>query len=227
MSCASGTFLAWQSRDSAGYLPSSTLSRLSKPLLPLLLLDLPANTWAKGLKEGSRNVGEGSGSVDSLEGIFYSDAGAAVTAVGEVERHRQRASDRVRDGETWGWWAREVACGRTEGSEQARGRQRATQTAKRRAAQSKGGREAPARQGDPHSVRVEGRDVLGVQMVACPTHEAWWVYGEGAGCSGAPRWTNPRPASSEAERPAESPSPRGVLKEKPRGGSSVEKAKAA
>lgn len=53
MPCASGTFLAWKSRDSAGCLPSSTLSRLSKPLLPLLLLDLPANTWAKGLKEGS------------------------------------------------------------------------------------------------------------------------------------------------------------------------------
>lgn len=59
-------------------------------------------------------MGEGSGSVDSLEGIFYSHAGAAVTAVGEVERHRQRASDRGRDGETWGWWAREVACRRTE-----------------------------------------------------------------------------------------------------------------
>ena len=33
-------------------------------------------------------MGEGSGSADSLEGILYSDAGAAVTAVGEVERHR-------------------------------------------------------------------------------------------------------------------------------------------
>lgn len=113
------------------------------------------------------------------------------------------------------------------GSEQARGRQGATQPAKRRAAQSKGGREAPARQGDPRSARVEGRDVLGVQTVASPTHEAWWVYGEGAACSGAPRWTNPRPASSEAERPAETPSPRGILKKKPRRGSSVEKAEAA
>lgn len=67
---ASGNFLAWQSRDSAGCLPSSTLSRLSKPLLPLLLLDLPANTWAKGLEEGSRNVGEGSGRVDSWRAYY-------------------------------------------------------------------------------------------------------------------------------------------------------------
>lgn len=41
------------------------------------------------------------------------------------------------------------------GSEQAQGRQRATQTTKRRAAWS------PAWQRDPHAVRVEGRDVLG------------------------------------------------------------------
>lgn len=38
-------------------------------------------------------MGEGSGSVDSLEGILYSDAGAAVTAVGEVERHRQSVTE--------------------------------------------------------------------------------------------------------------------------------------
>lgn len=69
--------------------------------------------------------------------------------------------------------------------------------------------------------------MLGVQTVASPTHEAWWVYGEGSACSGAPRWTNPRPASSEAGRPAETPSPRGILKKKPRRGSSVEKAEAA
>ena len=154
---AFGTFLAWQSRDSAGCLPSSTLSRLSKPLLPLLLLDLPANTWAKGLKEGSRNMGEGSGRVDTLEGILYSDVGAgdtvraALTAVGEVERQTEPVTESETGMAGEGGGLREDG-----GSEQAQGRQRATQTTKRRAAWS------PAWQRDPHSVRVEGRDVLGV-----------------------------------------------------------------
>lgn len=85
MSCASGTFLAWQSRDSAGYLPSSTLSTLSKPLLPLLLLDLPANTWAKGRGRGFRECGQFGGHILQRSGSSCDSGGGG----GETQTESQ------------------------------------------------------------------------------------------------------------------------------------------